>query len=61
MNRALWIAAGLLAAVALVSGISKAFVPEENWPSIMAENGRRTSVAASARASASSSSWQRLA
>ena len=29
MNRALWIAAGLLAAVALVSGISKAFVPKE--------------------------------
>jgi len=29
MNRALWIAAGLLAAVALVSGISKAIVPME--------------------------------
>jgi hypothetical protein len=29
MNLALWIAAGLLAAVALVGGISKAFVPKE--------------------------------
>jgi hypothetical protein len=29
MNLALWIAAGLLAVVALVAGISKAFVPRE--------------------------------
>jgi hypothetical protein len=29
MNRALWSAAGLLAVVALVGGISKAFVPKE--------------------------------
>ncbi|MFG2196722.1 DoxX family protein [Streptomyces sp. NPDC048639] len=29
MNLALWIAAGLLAAVALTGGISKAFVPKE--------------------------------
>lgn len=29
MNLALWIAAGLLAAVALVGGLSKAFVPKE--------------------------------
>ena len=29
MNRALWSAAGLLAVVALVSGISKAFVPKQ--------------------------------
>ncbi|GAB2855578.1 DoxX family protein [Actinoallomurus bryophytorum] len=30
MNLALWTAAGLLAVVALVGGISKAFVPKEN-------------------------------
>ena len=36
MNPTLWIATGLLAVVALVGGITKAFLPGRNWPSTTA-------------------------
>ncbi len=59
MNLTLWIAAGLLAVVALAGGISKTFIPRRGWPRSTAANGRRTRVQLSSRHSGASNSWPR--
>ena len=61
MNLALWIAAALLAAVALTGGITKTFVPKETLAALHGGDGPGTRASASSRPSASLSSWPRLA
>lgn len=61
MNLALWIGAGLLAAVALVGGITKAFVPKEKLAAANGGDGPKTSASALSKPSAASNSWPRWA
>lgn len=59
LNLALWIVAGLLAAVFLLSS-AKLFVPRRRWPAwALPRDGSKTSAPVPLRPSEPSSSWLR--
>jgi hypothetical protein len=61
MNLALWISAGLLAVVFVVSSSAKLFVPKEKLATVPLGDGPETPASASSRPSEPLSSWPRWA
>ena len=59
MNLTLWIVAGLLAVVYLLSGAGKLVVPKEKLATAPERDGSKTSALAASRPSESSRSWLR--
>lgn len=59
MDLALWIVAGLLAAVALAGGVTKTFVPKETLAAAHGGDGPPTSASPSSRRSVSWNCWPR--